>query len=85
MEIYCVSCQKYTENKNLNVTKIKKKKNRLMLLSNCTVCGKKKSTSTKNKELHNFGWFKMNKNHSQIFIDQWQIYAWAAFETARVY
>ena len=56
-----------------------------MLLSNCTVCGKKKSTSTKNKELHNFGWFKMNKNHSQIFIDQWQIYAWVAFETARIY
>ena len=32
----------------------KTKQNRLMLLSNCTVCGKKKSTFVKNKELHNF-------------------------------
>ena len=84
MEIYCASCQKYTENKKLNVTKTKKK-NRLMLLSNCTVCGKKKSAFTENKELHNLGWFKMNENHWQIFIDQWQIYAWVAFETARIY
>ena len=30
------------------------KQNRLMRLSNCTICGKKKSNFIKNKELHNF-------------------------------
>ena len=52
METYCVSCKKYTENKNSNVRKTEQ--NRLMLLSNCAVCGKKKSSFIKNKELHNF-------------------------------
>ena len=47
MESYCVSCKKYTENENTNVRKTKQ--NRLMLLSNCTVCGKKKSTLYKIK------------------------------------
>ena len=32
-----MSCKKYTVNKNPNVRKTKK--NRLMLLSNCAVCG----------------------------------------------
>ena len=44
--------------KNILQTKIqaseKLKQNRLMLLSNCAVCGKKKLTFIKNKELHNF-------------------------------
>ena len=52
MEIYCVSFNKYIEKENSNIRKTKQ--NRLMLLSNCTVCGKKKSTFIKNKELHNF-------------------------------
>ena len=52
METYCVSCKKYTENENSNVRKTKQ--NRLMLLSNCAVYGKKKSTFIKNKELPNF-------------------------------
>ena len=52
METYFVSCKKYTDNENSNVRKTKQ--NRLMLLSNCAVCGKKKSTFIKNKELHNF-------------------------------
>ena len=52
METCCVSCQKYTENENSNDTKTKK--SRLMRLSNCTVCGQKKSTFITNKELHNF-------------------------------
>ena len=52
MENYCVSCKKNTENKNSSVTKTKQ--NRLMLLSNCAVCGKKKSTVLKNKELQSF-------------------------------
>ena len=52
METYCVSSKKYTTNENSNVRKTKQ--NRLMLLSNCSICGKKKSTFIKNKELHNF-------------------------------
>ena len=36
------------------MTRTKTKQNRLMLLSNCTICGKKKSTFIKNKELHDF-------------------------------
>ena len=43
METYCVSFEKNTANEN---------KNRLMLLSNCTVGGKKKSNFSKNQELH---------------------------------
>ena len=50
--MYCLSCKKNTEKKNSSVRKTKQ--NRLMLLSNCAFCGKKKSTFIKNKELHNF-------------------------------
>ena len=39
IETYCVSCKKYTANRNLSLKKTKQ--NRLLLLSNCTVCGKK--------------------------------------------
>ena len=49
MENYCVSCKKNTANENSSVRKTKQ--NRLMLLSNCAVCGKKKSTFIKNKKL----------------------------------
>ena len=52
METYCVSCKKYTANETSNVRKTKQIK--LILLSNCAVCGKKKSTFVKHKELHNF-------------------------------
>ena len=52
METYWVSCKKYTANKNRNVRKTKQ--NRLMLLSNCAVCGKKKLAFIKYKETHNF-------------------------------
>ena len=52
METFCASCKKYTENEKSNVRKTKQ--NRLMLLSNCTVCSKKKLTFIKDKELHNF-------------------------------
>ena len=51
METYCVSCKKHTENENSNVRKTYQ--NRLVLLSNCAACGKKKLTFIKNKELHN--------------------------------
>ena len=42
MESYCVSRKKKAPNGNSSVRKIKQ--NRLTLLSNCTVCGKKKPT-----------------------------------------
>ena len=51
MEIYCESCKKYTAKKNSSVRK--SNQIRLMLLSNCDVCRKKKTTFIKNKELHN--------------------------------
>ena len=51
METCCGSCKKYTENENSNIRKTKQ--NRSMLLSNCSVWGKKKSSFIKNKELHN--------------------------------
>ena len=49
MEMYSFSCRKYSANENSNVRKIEQ--NRLTLLSNCTICDKKKSTFIKNKEL----------------------------------
>ena len=49
MEMYSFSCRKYSANENSNARKTEQ--NRLTLLSNCTVCGKKKSTIIKNKEL----------------------------------
>ena len=52
IETYCVTCKKYTANKNSSVKKAKQ--NRLMLLSNCAVCVKKKSTFVKNKEINGF-------------------------------
>ena len=68
METYCVNYKKYTANENSSVRKTKE--NRLMLFfkSNCAVCGKKKSTFIKNKELHNFNKFKMNKVINKILL-----------------
>ena len=40
MERYCDSCKKYTANENSSVRKTIQ--NRLMLLSNCAICGKRK-------------------------------------------
>ena len=50
METYGTICKKYTANENSNVKKAKQ--NRLTLLSNCVVCGKKNLTFMKNKKLH---------------------------------
>ena len=50
--------KKYTANKNSSVGETKQ--NRLMLLSNCAIGGKKKSCSIKNQELPN-DLFEMNK------------------------
>ena len=52
METFCVSCKKYSENEISSVRKTKQ--NRLILLSNCIVCGKRKLTFMRNKELQNF-------------------------------
>ena len=51
METYCVSCKKNTANEKLSARKTKQ--NRLMLLSNCTVCDKKKRNFIKNQESNN--------------------------------
>ena len=51
MKIYGVSYKKNTANKNSSVRKTKQ--NRLIFLSNCAVCDKKKWTFIKNKELSN--------------------------------
>ena len=52
METFCLSCKKNNAKENLAVRKTKH--NRLMLLSKCVVCGKKKLTFIKNKELQIF-------------------------------
>ena len=44
--------EKHTASENSSVRKTKQIK--IMLLSNCAVCGKKKSNFIKNKELHIF-------------------------------
>ena len=51
METYCVSCKKYTANKNSSIKKTTQ--NSLMLLSNCAICDKKKWTFIKKEELIN--------------------------------
>ena len=48
MEAYCVACKKYTAKKSFSVSITKQ--NRLMLVANCDVCGKKKSSFIKNKK-----------------------------------
>ena len=50
METYCVTCKKNTRNKNSTVKRTKR--NRLLLVSNCVVCGKKKSGFIKSQEVH---------------------------------
>ena len=50
MKPYYVNCKKNNANQNSNVRR--SKQNRLILVSNCAVCGKKKSRFIKNQELH---------------------------------
>ena len=47
-EAYCVRCKKNTTNKISSVRRTRQ--NRLMLVSNCAICGKKKSRFIKNQE-----------------------------------
>ena len=48
--MYFVSCKKYIANENSSAKKTKQDK--LMLLSNCAICFKKKLTFIENQELH---------------------------------
>ena len=54
---YCLKCWKHTENINPKVSKTNN--GRTMVLSNCAICGSKKSRFMKNQEakglLSNFG------------------------------
>ena len=43
MQTYCLVCKNYTDNSNSRVVK---NKQRLMLKSNCSVCGNKKNMLT---------------------------------------
>ena len=43
MKTYCLVCKNYTDNSNLRVVK---NKQRLLLKSNCSVCGNKKNMFT---------------------------------------
>ena len=54
MKTYCLLCKNYTDNSNLRVVK---NKQRLLLKSNCSVCGNKKNmlTSKGSGLLNSFG------------------------------
>ena len=73
METYCVSCKKYTGNEYSSVRKTIQ--NRLMLLSNCGVYGKKKLTFTKMKELHNLIDLKWIKSLTNFCWVETELYA----------
>ena len=69
METYCVSCKKNTTNKNSNVRKTKQ--NRLTLLSNCGICGKKNRLLLKTENSTILILFQMNlKFKINKIIDQ---------------
>ena len=57
MNIYCVKCRKDTE--SIDLKKVRKKNNRLIIHLECPVCGTKKSRFVKEQEvkglLSNFG------------------------------
>ena len=52
MEVYCVSFKEDSWNQNQSVRKTNQ--NKLMLSSNCSICGKNESTFIKNQDLQNF-------------------------------
>ena len=47
-ETYCLACRRYTENNNTKI--VRNRQNRLMIQSNCTTCGSKKSRFIKNNK-----------------------------------
>ena len=47
-ETYCLVCKKYTENTKPKIAR--NRQNRLMIQSNCTICGSKKSRFIKEQK-----------------------------------
>ena len=47
-ETYCLACRKYT--KNINPKIVRNRQNRLMIESNCSICGSKKSRFIKEQK-----------------------------------
>ena len=47
-ETYCLVCRKYTKNNNPKI--VRNRQNRLMIQSNCTNCGSKKSRFIKEQQ-----------------------------------
>ena len=47
-ETYCLLCRKYTENNNPKI--VRNRQNRLMIQSNCAICGSKKSRFIKEQQ-----------------------------------
>ena len=47
-ETYCLACRKHT--KSINPKIVRNRKNRLMIQSNCAVCGSKKSRFIKEQK-----------------------------------
>ena len=47
-ETYCLVCKKHTENSNPKI--VRNRQNRLMVQSNCAICGSKKSRFIKEQK-----------------------------------
>ena len=47
-ETYCLACRKYTTNINPKI--VRNRQNRLMIQSNCVICGNKKSRFIKEQK-----------------------------------
>ena len=47
-ETYCLACRKYTKNNNPKI--VRNRQNMLMIQSNCTTCGRKKSRFIKEQQ-----------------------------------
>ena len=47
-ETYCLVCKNYTENTNPKI--VRNRQNRLMIQSNCAICGSKKSRFIKEQK-----------------------------------
>ena len=48
-ENYCLVCKKHTENTNPKI--VRNRQNRLMIQSNCAICGSKKSRFIKEQQV----------------------------------
>ena len=48
--LYCVKCRKKTESEEGSEAQVKTKNNRFRLISNCCICGTKKSSFVKNSD-----------------------------------